>query len=88
MQQENIDLFDFICNYFFASLSPDMNIKERLYEFEIKEKKYKSKCDYIDLNENSFIKYYKSYLTKEYLNEDEKLEKKIKYEITEVNYES
>ena len=64
-----------------------MNIIEQLYEFEIKEKKYKSKCNYIDLNENSFIKYYKSYLTNEYLKEDEKLEKKIKYEITEVNYE-
>ena len=86
MQQECINLFDFICNYFFASLSPDMNIIEQLYEFEIKEKKYKSRCNYIDLNENSFIKYYKSYLTKEYLNEDEKLEK-IKYEIIEINYE-
>lgn len=87
IQQENINLFDFICNYFFASLSPDMNIKEKLYEFEIKEKKYKSRCNYIDPDENSFIKYYNPYLMKEYLNKDEILKEKNKYEIKEVNYE-
>ena len=84
LKGKELDLFELICQYYFASLSPDLEYENITYEFEIENEIYNSSCSVI--KKMGFLKFL-SFQKKEFITDNEVLEKNKKYEITDINYE-
>ena len=83
-KDNEIKLYELICNYYFASLSPDMKYDNIKYNLKINNIKYTSTCSLI--KEIGFAKFI-PYEQKEFITENELLKKNKEYEIIEVGYE-
>ena len=77
-------LYDLICNYYFASLSSDMQYENIKYELNINNEIYYSSCSII--KELGFSKYL-PYEQRSFINENEILKENITYNITNIGYE-
>ena len=84
LKGKELDLFELICQYYFASLSPDCEYENITYEFEVEEKIYDSSCSVI--KKIGFLKFL-PFQEKEFINDDEVLKKNVKYEIIDISYE-
>ena len=84
LKGKDLELFDLICQYYFASLSPDLEYDNLTYEFEIDGTMYTSSCSLIQ-NEG-FLKFLPSQ-EKEFIDKEDVLEKGQDYEIVDFNYE-
>ena len=84
LKGKDLELFDLICQYYFASLSPDLEYDNLTYEFEIDGTMYSSSCSLIQ-NEG-FLKFLPSQ-EKEFIDKEDVLEKGQDYEIVDFNYE-
>ena len=84
LQGRELELFRLICQYYFASLSPDLEYENLTYEFQVEEKVYDSSCSVI--KKMGFLKFL-PFQKKEFVNEEDTLEKDFEYEITDINYE-
>ena len=78
------ELYDLICNYYFASLSSDMSYDNIQYELNINNITFKSTCSII--KEIGFSKFL-PYEQKQFLKENEILKSNIIYEINNIGYE-
>ena len=81
LKEKENELYNLICNYYLASLSPDLEYNSVVYEFEINNKTYKSTNNVI--KREGYIKYY-DYDLKNFIDEDQQLEKNNIYEIIDV----
>ena len=84
LNEKESKLFDLICQYYFASLSPDLEYENYTYEFEIEEEIYESSCSVI--KKIGFLKFL-PFQNKEFINEKEVLCPDFNYEISDINYE-
>ena len=84
LQGKELELFDLICQYYFASLSPDLEYENLTYEFEVEEETYDSSCSVIKTI--GFLKFL-SFQKKEFITDNEVLQEGKEYEIDEINYE-
>ena len=84
LKDNEIELYELICNYYFASLSPDMKYDNIKYIININNNQHTSTCSLI--KEIGFAKFI-PYEQKEFITENELLKKNKEYEIIEVGYE-
>ncbi len=84
LKDNEIELYELICNYYFASLSPDMKYDNIKYNIKINNIKFTSTCSLI--KEIGFSKFI-PYEPKEFITENELLKKNKEYEIIEVGYD-
>ena len=84
LNKKELELYDLICDYYLASLSPDLEYENITYKFEIDNKIYKSTCSIIE--KEGFYKYFQSQ-EKNFIDENQILDKNEYYQILEVNYE-
>ena len=86
LQGKELELFELILKYYFASLSPNLEYENLTYEFEIEGKKYKSTCSVIKNDKMGFLKFL-PFQKKEFIDKDYILDENEKYEIKDINYE-
>ena len=84
LKGKELDLFELICQYYFASLSPDLEYENITYEFEAGDEVYDSSCSVI--KKMGFLKFL-SFQKKEFISDNEVLQKNKKYFISDINYE-
>ena len=84
LTKKELDLFNLIRDYYFASISPDLEYENITYEFSVDSGEYKSTCSIV--NKEGFSKYF-DFQQKEFLNKDEILEKNKLYKIINVSFE-
>jgi DNA topoisomerase-3 len=84
LNQRESDLFHFISNYYFSSISPNLEYQNIKYEFYIGNKTYKSTCSYI--TKKGFLNFFDSQ-DKKFLNKKTILERDIAYKIVDARYE-
>jgi DNA topoisomerase-3 len=84
LRGKDLELFNLICQYYFASLSQDLEYDNLTYEFEIDGIKYTSSCSLIQ-NEG-FLKFL-PYQKKEFIDKEDVLEPYKAYKIVELDYE-
>ena len=85
LKGKDLELFDLICQYYFASLSSDLEYDNLTYEFEIDGIKYTSSCSLIQ-NEG-FLKFLPSQ-KKDFIDKEDVLTENKKYEIAKMDYET
>ena len=78
------ELFDLICQYYFASLSPDLEYENLTYEFEVEEEIYDSSCSVI--KSIGFLKFL-PFEKKEFITDNEILQDSKEYQIVDINFE-
>ena len=84
LSKKELDLFNLIRDYYFASISPNLEYENITYEFSVDSEEYKSTCSIVD--KEGFSKYF-DFQQKEFLNKDKILEKNKLYEIIKVSFE-
>ena len=84
LNEKESKLFELICQYYFASLSPDLEYENYTYEFEIEEEIYDSSCSAI--KKIGFLKFL-PFQNKEFISDEDILLPKVNYEISDINYE-
>ena len=84
LKGKELDLFNLICKYYFASLSPDLEYENLTYEFEVDKESFESSCSVI--NKLGFLKFL-PFQQKEFINDEDILKKDIGYDIIDINYE-
>ena len=84
LTKKELDLFNLIRDYYFASISPNLEYENITYEFSVNSEEYKSTCSIVD--KEGFSKYF-DFQQKEFLNKDKILEKNKLYEIINVSFE-
>ena len=84
LKGKELELFNLICQYYFASLSQDLEYENLTYEFEIDGKKYTSSCSLI--KNEGYLKFLPSQ-KKEFIDEDDVLQPYQEYQIVDLNYE-
>ena len=84
LKGKELDLFKLICQYYFASLSPDLEYENLTYEFEVDEQIFDSSCSLI--KKIGFLKFLPSQ-KKEFIDDNDVLKQNMEYEILDINYE-
>ena len=84
LSEDQLDLYNLICDYYLASLSSDLEYANITYEFEIDNKLYKSTCSVIE--KEGFYKYFQTQ-DKTFIDKNQILDKNKNYEILDVYYE-
>ena len=84
LKGKDLDLFKLICQYYFASLSPDLEYENFTYEFEVEDEIFDSTCSVI--NEKGFSKFL-PFLKKDFVDNEDILKQNIEYKIKDINYE-
>ena len=84
LKGKELQLFNLICQYYFASLSQDLEYDNLTYEFEIDGQKYTSSCSLI--KNEGFLKFLPSQ-KKEFIDEEDVLQPDQEYQIVGLNYE-
>ena len=84
LNKSESDLYDLICDYYLASLSPDLEYKNIKYQFLINYNKYTATCSVIE--KEGFSKYF-PFHEKKFIDKNKILKSNQNYEIINVNYE-
>ena len=84
LKGKEFDLFKLICQYYFASLSPDLEYENLTYEFEVDEQIFDSSCSLI--KKIGFLKFLPSQ-KKEFIDDNDVLKQNMEYDILDINYE-
>ena len=84
LKGKELDLFKLICQYYFASLSPDLEYENLTYEFEVDEQIFDSSCSLI--KKIGFLKFLPSQ-KKEFIDDNDVLKQNMEYEILDIDYE-
>ena len=84
LKGKELQLFNLICQYYFASLSQDLEYDNLTYEFEIDGQKYTSSCSLI--KNEGYLKFLPSQ-KKEFIDEEDVLQPDQEYQIVGLNYE-
>ena len=84
LNKKESDLFNLICDYYFASISPNLEYENITYEFLIDNERYKSTCSIIE--NKGFLDFFDTH-DKKFLNKDKILGKKNVYRIKGIRYE-
>jgi DNA topoisomerase-3 len=84
LKGKELQLFNLICQYYFASLSQDLEYDNLTYEFEVDGKKYTSSCSLI--KNEGYLKFLPSQ-KKEFIDEEDVLQPYQEYQIVDLNYE-
>ena len=84
LTEKQEELYNLICDYYFASLSPDMEYNTVTYEFKIGNKKYNATSHVI---ENEGYSQYFDYELKDFNYDKNYLEENQLYDIAKVEYE-
>ena len=83
LNEEELDLYYLIRDYYFASLSPDLEYENIIYEFDLENKKYNSTCSVI---KNKGYTKFLDFHQKDFIEKNEILKEK-KYNIIKISYE-
>ena len=78
------ELFELICNYYFASLSPSLNYEKITYNFKIGNNTYNADCSFID--DLGFLKFL-PFQNKNFIDHKNKLLLNKEYKIVNVSFE-
>ena len=84
LNNRELDLFNLIRDYYFTSLSPDLEYENITYEFNINNEDYKLSCSIIE--KEGFLKFF-DFQHKDFLDSNKILEKNKIYPILDISYE-